>query len=331
MATFNSPVRKGNPELLNPLPEGVAGRASVPPCAGEIRRPKAEIRKKSEGRNPRQTARSRSPLHTFGLRLSGFFRISAFGFRIWRLLHVAASVVFLVQQLVNNAAAADAQSSAREAFERAKTEYDAHPADPDAAWKFARATFDLADAVPTNSERASVAEQGIAVSKQALQRASNSAPVHYYLGLNLAQLARTKTFGALSIVNQMEAEFTRAIELDPSFDYAGAERSLGLLYRDAPALLSIGSKSKARAQLQRAVDLAPGYPENRLNLIESELKWGDRKGARRELKLLENGWAAAKSQFSGPEWSASWADWESRLDKVKKALEEPARLESPHH
>src|SRR5581483_4780473 len=189
LATFNSPVRKGNPELLNPLPEGVAGRASVPPCAGEIRRPKAEIRKKSEGRNPRQTARSRSPLHTFGLRLSGFFRISAFGFRIWRLLHVAASVVFLVQQLVNNAAAADAQSSAREAFERA--------------------TFDLADAVPTNSERASVAEQGIAVSKQALQRASNSAPVHYYLGLNLAQLARTKTFGALSIVNKMEAEFTR--------------------------------------------------------------------------------------------------------------------------
>ena len=76
LATFNSPVRKGNPELLNPLPEGVAGRASVPPCAGEIRRPKAEIRKKSEGRNPRQTARSRSPLHTFGLRLSGFFRIS---------------------------------------------------------------------------------------------------------------------------------------------------------------------------------------------------------------------------------------------------------------
>jgi len=104
-----------------------------------------------------------------------------------------------------------------------------------------------------------------------------------------------------------------------------------LLYRDAPALTSIGSRTKARQHLQRAVELAPHYPENRLILIETLIKWGDRKTAREELKLLEDGLSAAKSEFAGPAWAGSWTDWDARLDKVRKTLEEPARLESPQH
>lgn len=229
------------------------------------------------------------------------------------------------------AAGADPVAAAQSAYDHAKKAYDAHPQDSDAAWKFARATFDLADIVSSNSQRASIAEQGIAACKQALEKKPDSAPLHYYLGLNQGELARTKSLGALKLVDQMEREFTRAIELDPNFDYAGAERSLGLLYRDAPAFASIGSKSKARIHLQRSVELAPKYPDNRLNLIESELKWNDRKGARHDLKSLEDSWAAAKTEFSGSEWAASWQDWEARLDKIKKTLEEPPRLETPRH
>ena len=32
------------------------------------------------------------------------------------------------------------------------------------------------------------------------------------------------------------------------------------------------------------MELAPRYPENRLNLIEAYLKWGERTGAHRELQ-----------------------------------------------
>ena len=64
----------------------------------------------------------------------------------------------------------------------------------------------------------------------------------------------------------MEADFTRARELDERYDWAGPDRNLGLLYRDAPAIGSVGSRSKARRHLKRAVELAPQYPENRLNL-----------------------------------------------------------------
>lgn len=220
---------------------------------------------------------------------------------------------------------------AERAFAQAKTNYSMHSADIRAAWEFGRSTFELADILPGNARRALVAQEGIAACKQALERAPDSAPLHYYLGLNLGELARTKTLGALRLVDQMEKEFIKSIELDPSFDYAGAERSLGILYRDAPVLASIGSKSKARTHLQRALELAPHYPENRLDMVESELKWGNRKAARRELQLLEDGWEAARAELAGPAWVASWADWTARLEKARKALEEPAKLETPRH
>ena len=42
------------------------------------------------------------------------------------------------------------------------------------------------------TERAEIAEQGVAACQRALTVNSNSAPAHYYLGLNLGQLARTR-------------------------------------------------------------------------------------------------------------------------------------------
>src|ERR1051326_2638785 len=143
--------------------------------------------------------------------------------------------------------------------------------------------------------------------------------------MNLGQLAQTRGLGALKLVKQMEGEFTIAKDLDEHFDYAGPDRNLGLLYLGAPVLASIGSRSKARQHLKRAVELAPEYPENRLNLIEAYSKWGDRHDATRELKALEEGWDAARVQFAGEQWFSSWVDWEERLKKVKKKVEEPSK------
>ena len=65
--------------------------------------------------------------------------------------------------------------------------------------------------------------------------------------MNLGQLARTELLGALKLVKEMEREFKTAADLDKQFDYAGPERCLGLLYRDAPGWpASIGSRRKAR-------------------------------------------------------------------------------------
>jgi len=123
----------------------------------------------------------------------------------------------------------------------------------------------------------------------------------------------------------MRREFTRAAELDPHLDAAGPDRSLGLLYRDAPVIGSVGSRSRAREHLQRAVELAPQFPENRLNLIETYVKWGERSSAAAELKAFEESWPRARTTYVGAAWAASWADWEPRLKKLKKKLEEPSK------
>jgi len=213
--------------------------------------------------------------------------------------------------------AAYAQNNFRQAQTRCRQE----PANPVAAWQFGRACFDLAECATNQAERAQIAEQGIAACRQALARASNSAPAHYYLGVNLGQLARTRGLSALKLVGPMRHEFDLARSLDEHLDQAGPDRNLGQLYRDAPALASIGSRSQAQRHLQRAVTLAPHFPDNRLELIEAYLKWGQRDQARRELKTLEEIWPAARAQWTGPAWAASWADWEEQLEKFRKKIE----------
>jgi len=229
-----------------------------------------------------------------------------------------------------NATPGDFAAYVNQSFHDAQARYQAAPTQPDTAWHFARACFDLADLATNKTQRATLAEQGIAASRQALARDTNSAPACYYLGMNLGQLAQTRGLSALRLVGQMEREFSRARALDPQFDQAGPDRNLGLLYRDAPVIGSVGSRRKALEHLTRATTLAPLFPENRLNLIESYLKWGEPGAARQELAALEQIWPGARTNLTGVAWTASWADWELRLNKFRKKLEEPSKsLDAP--
>lgn len=230
------------------------------------------------------------------------------------------------------AAASEFAAYVKKSFQEAQARYQTAPAQPDAAWQFARACYDLADLATNNTQRASLAEQGIAACRQAITRESNSAPAHYYLGMNLGQLAQTKGWSALAMVSQLERVFSEARDLDERFDYAGPHRNLGILYRDAPAIVSIGSRSQARQHLERATRLAPQYPGNRLNLIETYLKWGELQNARRELTALEQVWPSARTNLAGVVWVGSWAEWEPRLSKLRKKLDGSSKaLEAPRH
>jgi tetratricopeptide (TPR) repeat protein len=195
--------------------------------------------------------------------------------------------------------------------------YEAEPTNNVAAWVFARAAFNRGEFATNDTERAALAVQGIAACRKVLERDSNCVAASYYLGLNLGQLARTKLLGALPLVGEMEGGFKRARELDENFDYAGPDRFLGQLYFQAPGWpASVGSQRKARKHLERAVELAPDYPENRLNLAEASRKWRDKKLTQRELAALAELWPAAKTNYAGADWEAAWADWQPRYDKL---------------
>ena len=197
--------------------------------------------------------------------------------------------------------------------------------------RFAQAGFDRGEFSRNDSERAMLAEECIAVCRQWVARETNSAAAHYYLGMNLGQLARTKMLGALPIVDEMEVEFKAAEGLDPHFDYAGPVRNLGLLYRDAPSLGSIGDRGKARTYLRRAIELAPDFPENRLNYVETCLKWVDWPAAAREMKQLDAIWDSARTNLTGDAWASSWADWQQRRHRAKVKIVEDSKIGSPKH
>lgn len=206
-------------------------------------------------------------------------------------------------------------------FHRAQIQFQSNTNDATAAWQFARACFDFADAATNDTERAALARQGIDACRPLIARDPKSAPGHYYLGMNLAQRARTELLGALKTVKEMEREFKTTADLDKAFDYAGPERNLGLLYRDSPGWpASIGSKHKARTFLEQAVKLAPDDPENSLNLIESCLQWKDRDNAAGELKKLDTLWPKAQMNFTGVAWEQSWGDWSMRRDAARKKI-----------
>lgn len=230
----------------------------------------------------------------------------------------AAAGIALADDAQNKIFAARAEAE----FHRAQIQFESNTNNPDAAWQFARACFDCADFATSKTERAALADQGIAACHQLLARDTNSVAAHYYLGMNLGQLARTKNLGALKLVREMEKEFKTAAELDKHFDYAGPERNLGLLYRDAPGWpVSVGSRRKAREFLEGAAQLAPGFPENHLNLIESDLKWKDYAAAKEKLDALDALWPAAQKNFTGEKWEQSWNDWSTRRDAARKELQ----------
>ena len=214
---------------------------------------------------------------------------------------------------------------ARTAFEQSRVQFQSNTNDADAGVQFARACFDWADFATNDTARAALAQQGIAVCRRLTAQKPKLAAGHYYLAMNLGQLARTELIGALKIVKEMEREFKTAESLDPQFDYAGPAHCLGLLYRDAPGWpTSIGSTRKARSYLEQAVKVAPDFPENHLNLAESDLQWHDSDGAKKELKTLDALWPQAQVNFTGEAWEQSWDDWSARRAAVRKKLDEPS-------
>jgi tetratricopeptide (TPR) repeat protein len=185
--------------------------------------------------------------------------------------------------------------------------------------RLARAAFEWAEFARQDDTRGEVADAGIAAARTAIREQPTNAAAHYWLGMDLGQLARTKSLGALKLVREMEEEFLRARTLDEHVDFAGPDRSLGLLYRDAPGWpASIGSKKKAREHLERAIQLHPEFPDNQLALLESLEQWGERQNFTRQLKVVENVLVDAKEKFAGPEWEQGRADWNKRFAALKE-------------
>jgi hypothetical protein len=191
-----------------------------------------------------------------------------------------------------------------------------------AAIDVSRTAFDYADLAPNDSIREAIANVGISTARAVIATNTNSVAAHYYLALNTGQLARTKMLGALKLLTEMEKELQIVIRLDPKFDYAGGYRTLGVLYLEAPGWpTSVGSKSKARANLEKALELAPEDPDNHLSYMEALAKWHEWKMLTEKLSDYKGIVPAAKQKFTGPDWAYEWSDWTKREQAIQAKLE----------
>jgi tetratricopeptide (TPR) repeat protein len=214
------------------------------------------------------------------------------------------------------------REEAQQAWQEARRQHRQNPADNQLAWEFARACFEWADHANEDSQRERIAEQGIHACRAALERDAGLAPAHYYLALNLGQVARTKTVGALRIVSDMERALHRVIALDETFDHAGAHRSLGILYAEAPGWpVSVGSRSRSKEHFQRAVHLSPDYPGNRMAWLEAAVKWKDNETIQTHYPALKKLLPRAREEFSGRRWAPSWAEWDERWKLLREQIE----------
>ncbi len=198
----------------------------------------------------------------------------------------------------------------------------AEPTNSIAAWKLGRACFTWGKILTNRAAKELIYQEGVAACRRSLALDANSAPANYYLGMNIGRIADLKrNLKAFGMVKEVEKSFTRARALDEKFAHGGPDRNLGLLYQYAPGWpISVGDEKLGRKHLQRAVALAPNYPENRLNLAEAAIEWKDLKLLRSELTALDKLWPHAKTNLTGLAWELDWIDWQERLEALQRKV-----------
>ncbi len=210
------------------------------------------------------------------------------------------------------AAAFDPVAHATQRLAVAREKFKAAQAIDNTAWHLGQACFQRAEFARDNAERARLAQEGIDACQKLIDTQPKNPGGHYYLGMNLGQMARVKRFSALGLVKDMEDAFGSARKLNPQFSHAGPDRNLGLLYFKAPRFISVGDAAKARAHLEAAVKLAPDYPANRLNLLEAFIEWEDTPGINTQRAALKTLLPEARKKFTGNDWAADWLEWNRR-------------------
>lgn len=127
-------------------------------------------------------------------------------------------------------------------------------------------------------------QRSLDLAKQALAKDPNDpGGLLWYAGaLGSEALTHGKLY-ALRVIGDIERTLLRLEQIAPSYDEAAAARSLGRLYHKAPAVISVGSSTKAGDFFGRALARAP---DNAGNLAYAADFFEDRGDCERAMLLV---------------------------------------------
>jgi tetratricopeptide (TPR) repeat protein len=160
--------------------------------------------------------------------------------------------------------------------------------DYEAVWRLGRALFFLGQEAGSEREARAYHASGASFSRRAAKLKPSRVEGHFWLGVNLALLARLEnSFKALGHALLARRALQHAVRLDPIYHAAGPLRVLARLQHKLPKMLG-GGTTHARANFERAINLAPANTVTRLYFAELLMEMGDTPRAREELESLLN-------------------------------------------
>ncbi len=153
--------------------------------------------------------------------------------------------------------------------------------------RLSRVCFNLGE-LSEHSRRLAYYEQGESFAEILVKEQPERVEGHYWLGLNLGGVAEVGGAGrALRLLPEVVEIFTKAVSMDPAYDQAGAHRSLGCIYGQAPAWpISVGDLNKSLHHLAQAVQIAPENSTNHLYLGYTLMQMGRLPEARAALQRV---------------------------------------------
>ena len=156
----------------------------------------------------------------------------------------------------------------------------------EAAWLLGRALFFLGQESQNQAEARAHFAHGIRASARAVKLGPDRVEGHFWLGVSLALMAQSKKqLLALGHVWLAKRSLRRAERIDPSYHAAGPVRVLGRVQHKLPRVLGGGHKS-ARANFEKALQLAPENTVTRIYFAELLLEIGEMTQAREQLDAI---------------------------------------------
>jgi tetratricopeptide (TPR) repeat protein len=131
-------------------------------------------------------------------------------------------------------------------------------------------------------------EHGVNFGKEAVTLNPRAIYGNYWFASNVGMLGLCRgMMASLASVDPMKKSYEIVLKENEKFFFAGPHRALGRLYHMAPGWpISVGNKTKALHHLEKAVEIAPEFFNNRLYLAELYIDIGNRDKAKRELEWM---------------------------------------------
>ncbi len=156
------------------------------------------------------------------------------------------------------------------------------------AWRLSRAFFFLGQEESEVATARVLHAQGVDAGKRAVQARPERVEGHFWLGVNLALLARVEQpLKAIAHALQAKRSLNRAVTIDPAYHAAGPLRALARLQHKAPRWLG-GDTVRAQENYERAIGIATNNTVTRIFFAELLLEVGKTESARAQLEAVIN-------------------------------------------